>query len=198
MRGRDFGRGGNQPAKDDKHIINEQITAKAVRLIGSDGSQVGIVKTEDAIRRARSEDLDLVLVAADANPPVCKIVDFGKLKYREQKKAAEARKHSAQHEIKELRVRYSTDSHDLETKIRAAKNFIAEGHKVKFQMRFKGREVAYKELGDQTFNEIIQLLAEDAVVEQRTSLMGNSMSMTFTSKNSVIPGKPVAPSRQKS
>ena len=173
--------------EQEKHRINDKITVPEVLVIGADGAQVGVVRTEEARAMADAAGLDLVEVAPNGKPPVCKILDYGKLKYKERKKAAEARKAGASQTIKEIRVRYRIDKHDLETKIKKAKGFLADGDRVKFQMRFRGREVAYKKLGDELFDRIIELLAEDSNLEQRTSLMGNSMAMTLVP----APGKKV-------
>ena len=167
----------------EKHRINEQITAYEVRLIGSEGNQLGVMSTREALRIAEEDGLDLVEVAGGANPPVCRILDYGKLKYKEQKKAAEARKRSSVHSVKELRVRYSTDAHDLDTKVRAAMKFLQAGDRVKFQMRFRGREVVYKELGDQIFKQIAERLSEIAAVEEWTPLLSQKMFITFVPKS---------------
>ncbi len=168
-----------RPETPDKHAINDKITAPKVRVIAVDGGQLGILDTSEAIKLAEEQGVDLVEVAPNSDPPVCRMLDYGKLKYRESKKAAEARKHSASNTIKELRIRYRTDSHDLDTKIRKAKKFLENGDRVKFQMRFRGREVAYRDLGEETFDQLIELLEGFATVEQRTRLVGNSMSITF-------------------
>jgi len=167
----------------DKYVINEQIRAPQVRLIGGDGEQIGIIPTRDAMRLAEEQGLDLVEVSAEANPPVCRLLDFGKLKYKEQKKAADARKKAATHSVKELRVRYNTDKHDLETKIRNAKKFLEDGDKVRFQMRFRGRESVYRELGEQLFRQIAETLSETATVEETTPLLGQRMTMTLGPKS---------------
>ncbi|MCC6220090.1 MAG: translation initiation factor IF-3 [Deltaproteobacteria bacterium] len=167
-----------------KHAINEEIKASEVRLIGVQGEQLGVLRTDAALRMATDAGVDLVEVAPEAKPPVCKLLDYGKLKYREQKKQAEAKKHGASQQIKEIRVRYSTDDHDLETKIRSAKKFIASGDRVKFQMRFRGRERSYRDLGEQTFDKIATLMSDVAAVEQRLPLLGNTMSIIF------VAGKP--------
>lgn len=166
----------------DKYSINEYITATQVRVIGADGAQLGIILTREAVRMAEELGLDLVEVAPEASPPVCRILDYGKLKYREQKKAADARKKAAVHTVKELRVRYNTDKHDLETKVRLAKKFIEEGDKVRFQMRFKGRESVYRDLGESVFKSIGESLAEIAQVEESTPLIGQRMTITFGPK----------------
>jgi len=167
---------------EDKYAINEQITSSQVRVIGADGQQIGVLSLSEAIDKALQEGLDLVEVAPEANPPVCRILDYGKLKYREQKKAAETRKKSSFHTVKELRVRYSTDKHDLETKVRNARRFIQGGDRVRFQMRFRGREVSYKELGENIFKEIASMLEDIAVVEEFSPLIGQRMIMVLATK----------------
>ncbi|MCC6933108.1 MAG: translation initiation factor IF-3 [Deltaproteobacteria bacterium] len=175
------------PVKSSKeqedHVVNEAITAREVRLIDHEGKQVGIIRTIEALRMAEDLGLDLVQVAADAMPPVCRILDYGKLKYREQKKSAEARKKNAAQETKELRVRYNTDSHDLETKIRNARRFLEEGDKVKFQMRFKGREVVYEEIGNGIFDQIAVALEDISNLDERTNLIGSRMFIGFAPKS---------------
>lgn len=182
------------PVKSSKeqedHLVNEAITAREVRLIDHEGKQVGVVRTIEALRLAEDQGLDLVQVAADANPPVCRILDYGKLKYREQKKTAEARKKNAAQETKELRVRYNTDTHDLETKIRNARKFLDDGDKVKFQMRFKGREVIYQELGNTIFDQIAAELDDVASIDERTPLIGSRMLIGFAPKQLGKKSKP--------
>jgi len=165
---------------DEKYSINEQIVAPQVRVIGVNGEQIGIIATREAMRMAEEEGVDLVEVAPEANPPVCRLLDYGKLKYREQKKAADARKRAATHTVKELRIRYNTDKHDLETKIRNARKFLEEGDKVRFQMRFKGRESVYRELGEQVFQQVAELLQDLALIEESTPLLGQRMTMTLS------------------
>ena len=168
---------------DEKHSVNRDITAKEVRVIGADGEQLGILKTQDALKIAEDAELDLVVVAAKSVPPVCRILDYGKLKYKEQKKAAEIRKKSAVQDTKELRIRYNTDDHDLETKIKNAIRFLEEGDKVRFSMRFKGREAMYENLGNEIFEQIIVRLQDLAQVDERTRLIGQKMMLVFAPKS---------------
>lgn len=175
-------RGRKAPAKE-KYSINERISSPQVRLIGAGGEQLGVVDTAEALKQAEDLGLDLVEVAAGASPPVCRILDYGKLKYKEQKKAAEARKKSSTHTVKEIRIRYSTDQHDLETKMRKARDFIEGGDRVRFQMRFRGREVVYRNLGEEIFKKITALLDDIASVEERTPLMGQRMTITFVPRH---------------
>ena len=169
---------------ENKHRINRDITDPEVRVISEKGEQLGVLPTKEALKLAQDAGLDLVEVASGAKPPVCKLIDYGKLKYREQKKAAETRKKTATHTVKELRVRYRTDEHDLETKIRKARQFLESGDRVKFQMRFRGREVVYKDLGHELFDRIAEELNELAIVEERTPLVGNRMHLVFAPKGS--------------
>ena len=182
MRQSDF-RGPPRPNKGDHdHIVNENITAPEVRLIGVDGEQHGVVKTRDALRIAEEAGLDLVEVAPEAKPPVCRLLDYGKLKYKEQKKAAEMRKKSSSHTTKELRLRYNTDKHDLDTKVRNARRFLEEGDRVKFEMRFKGREVVYESLGREIFTQILEKLQDICDIDERTHLMGTKMFLSLAPK----------------
>ena len=182
MRDRNQGEQEVAKKKEEKHSVNEEITARELRLIGANGEQHGVVRREVALRMAEDAGLDLVEVAPDAAPPVCRLLDYGKLRYREQKKAAEARKRSTQHTVKELRVRYNTDRHDMETKVRNARRFIEDGDRVRFQMRFKGREVVYQDLGRAILDQITEQLQDIAVVDESTPLIGTRMILSFAPK----------------
>ena len=173
----------------DKYSINEEITAPQVRVVGVDGAQLGILVTREAIKLAEEAGVDLVEVAPGSSPPVCRMLDYGKLKYREQKKAADARKRAATHTTKELRIRYNTDKHDLDTKVRNARKFLEEGDKVRFQMRFKGRESVYKDLGEQVFKQIAEYLQDIALIEESTPLMGQRMTMTIGPRSGTVAAK---------
>ena len=157
--------------------INDQIRAREVRLIDETGQNVGVVAKFDALSRAESAGLDLVEVSPDADPPVCKILDFGKFKYQEQKKAAEARKNQKIVEIKEIKMRPGIDDHDYDVKMRAIKRFFEEGDKVKITLRFRGREMAHSQLG----MEVLQRVKSDteglAKVESEPRFEGKQMVM---------------------
>lgn len=183
MREKNADKRGNQESKNE-HAINDEIKAREVRLIGEDGEQLGVKSTYEALRLAEEAGVDLVEVAPNAEPPVCRLLDYGKLKYKEQKKAAAARKRSAVQIVKEYRLRYSTDKHDLETKMRQARKSLEEGNKVRFQMRFRGREVVYRDLGDQIFSQVAAMLDDLGVIEERTPLFGNKMLMTMAPRSS--------------
>lgn len=175
------GRGGTRPLPQpqETHRINNRITAREVRLIGANGDQFGIVTISQALQEAERAGLDLVEVAPTAKPPVCRLMDYGKFKYKEQKKEAEARKKRTEHTIKELRIRYRTDTGDLETKLKHAREFLEEGDKVKFSMRFKGREIMYVDLGAEKINQIIERLSDIATVDERSPVQGRQLFITF-------------------
>jgi len=163
----------------ESHRINDRISAREVRLIGEKGEQLGVLSIRDALAAAEAAGIDLVEVAPDANPPVCKLLDFGKLKYKEQKKEAEARKKRAENTVKELRIRYRTGVGDLETKLKHAREFLLEGDKVKFSMRFRGREEMYVGLGNEKFDQIIERLADIASVDERSPLAGKQIYLVL-------------------
>ena len=157
--------------------INDAIRAREVRLIDETGQNVGVVGKADALARAEQAGLDLVEVSPDAEPPVCKILDFGKYKYQEQKKAAEARKHQKIVEIKEIKMRPAIDDHDYDVKMRSIKRFFEEGDKVKITCRFRGREMAHQELGAQLLARIRDDVTSFAKVEQDAKFEGRQMVM---------------------
>ena len=159
--------------------INEAIRAREVRLIDENGENAGVVSRVDALDRAAAAGLDLVEVSPDAQPPVCKILDYGKFKYQEQKKAAEARKNQKVVEIKEIKMRPSIDDHDYDVKIRSIKRFFEEGDKVKVTLRFRGREMAHQELGYQLLQRVKAELQELSKVEAEPRLEGRQMVMVL-------------------
>lgn len=159
--------------------INEAIRAREVRLIDENGQNLGVVSRFDALERATAAGLDLVEVSPDANPPVCKILDYGKFKYQEQKKAAEARKHQKTVEVKEIKMRPSIDDHDYDVKMRSIKRFFDEGDKVKITLRFRGREMAHQEIGYDLLQRVKADLGELAKVEAEPRLEGRQMVMVL-------------------
>jgi translation initiation factor IF-3 len=159
--------------------VNKQISALQVRLIDADGENVGVVLVEDALERALDVGLDLVEISPNADPPVCKITDSGKLKYESQKKKAEARKKQKTIDIKEIKMRPNIDQHDYDTKMRSIHRFIAEGDKVKVTLRFRGREMAHQELGMNVLNRVRDDLEETAKVEQFPKMEGRQMIMVM-------------------
>jgi len=162
--------------------INDAIRAREVRLIDETGQNVGVVSKFDALARAEEAGLDLVEVSPDAEPPVCKILDFGKYKYQEQKKAAEARKHQKIVEIKEIKMRPGIDDHDYDVKMRAIKRFFEEGDKVKVTLRFRGREMAHQQLGMAVLVRVKTDVEPIAKVESEPRFEGRQMVMVLAPK----------------
>ncbi len=162
--------------------INEAIRAKEVRLIGPDGTNHGVVPTREALRIAREADLDLVEVAPNANPPVCRVLDYGKFLYERTKKEREARKAQKQIEVKEIRLRPKTTEHHRSFKVRDARRWLEKGMKVKVRIRFRGREITYPEIALEDLKEIAEELADVAVVEQAPKLDGRTMLMVLAPK----------------
>lgn len=148
--------------------MNEQIRISPVRLIDDEGEQVGIVALDEARERAEAKGLDLVEVAADARPPVVKLMDWGKHRYEEQKKAREARKNQTHQEIKEVQLRPRTDDHDFEVKLKRARRFLEEGNMVRIVLRYRGRELRRPEVGLATLDRMIEATEDVARVEHRT------------------------------
>ncbi|MCY3828013.1 MAG: translation initiation factor IF-3 [Rhodospirillaceae bacterium] len=159
--------------------INDMIRVPEVRLIDEQGTQVGIVPTEDARLRASDAGLDLVEVSPNAEPPVCKIIDYGKLKYEKQKKKNEARKKQKTIDVKEIKMRPNIDTHDYDVKMRAINKFLDEGDKVKVTLRFRGRELAHQELGLKLLEKVRDALEEQAKVEQFPKLEGRQITMVM-------------------
>ena len=158
---------------------DERIRAREVRLIGPDGSQVGIRSTADALTLARELDLDLVEVAAQANPPVCRIMDYGKFKYEEAQKAKESRKKTSHVTVKEVKFRPKIGKGDFDTKVRHMHDFLADGHKVKVTLQFRGREMAHPELGSRILDAVLEQLGELRKVETQARLEGRNMTMVL-------------------
>lgn len=156
---------------------NADIEAPEVRLIDEEGGQVGVVSIEDAIARAESAGLDLVEVAPNVAPPVCKILDLGKFKYEAQKKKSEARKKQKTIDVKEIKFRPNIEQHDYDVKMRAMKRFLDEGDKVKVTLRFRGREMVHQHLGMKVLERVRDEMDEEAKVEQMPQLEGRQMTM---------------------
>ncbi len=155
------------------------ITVSKVLVIGADGEKLGVVDTDSALAMAEEEGLDLVEVSPNVSPPVCKILDYGKLKYQEQKKASEARKRQKTVDVKEIKMRPNIDKHDYDVKMRSVTKFIGEGDKVKVTMRFRGREMAHQELGMQVLTRVREEVDEIAKVEASPKLEGRQMMMVL-------------------
>ena len=176
---RPVSRGAAPPQKEEGYRINHRIDAREVRLIAEDGANVGVVPTRQALMMAEEANLDLVEISPDAKPPVCKILDYGKFKFQEQKKAAEARKKQKVIEIKEIKMRPMIDDHDYDVKMRAIRRFFEEGDKVKITLRFRGREMAHQELGQQLLDRVKKDTAETAKVESEPSFEGRQIVMVL-------------------
>jgi len=156
---------------------NEQITASEVRVISSTGKQLGVISIREALNAAEDEGFDLVEVSPAANPPVCKIIDYGKLKYREQKSKKEAKKKQKTIEVKEIKMRPGIDTHDYNVKVKALSKFISGGNKVKVSMRFRGREMEHQNLGFDLLKKLIEEVIEYAKVEVPPKSEGKQIMM---------------------
>lgn len=168
--------------KEQRVQINEEIRDPQIRVIGSDGSQLGIMSSRDAFNMAIDSNLDLVKIAPGAQPPVCRIMDYGKYRYEQQKREKEARKNQHVVEIKEIRLGLNTDVHDFDTKVNHAKKFLSEGNRVKVSIRFRGREMAHPEHGRIMMEKFAEVLSELAGVDKPPKMEGRSMQMFLTTK----------------
>ena len=165
------------PTRDTGPRVNDRIRAPEIRLIGADGENVGVVTPARALAMAEEAGLDLVEISPNAAPPVCKIMDLGKFKYEQQKREAEARKKQKIIEIKEIKFRPGTDTHDYDVKMRSVLKFLEEGDKVKVTLRFRGREMAHQDLGMDLLNRVAGDVAETGKVESMPKLEGRQMVM---------------------
>ena len=163
-------------------MINGQIRDKEVRVIAENGDQLGVMPVKEAMKLAQEAELDLVKIAPKAQPPVCKIIDYGKYRYELARKEKEAKKKQKTVEVKEVRISPNIDTNDLNTKVNNAKKFIAKGNKVKVTLRFRGREMARMQQSKHILDDFAEMLAEVAVVEKPAKLEGRSMSMVLTEK----------------
>lgn len=168
-----------QPAQKQGPTSNEDIREPEVQLIGAEGEHLGVTSTEEALNMAASAGLDLVLISPNAKPPVAKILDLGKLKYEQQKKANAARKKQKVVEVKEVKMRPNIDTHDYEVKMRAVKRFFEEGDKVKVTLRFRGREMAHQELGMELLKRVKEDVNDISKVEAEPKLEGRQMMMVL-------------------
>lgn len=163
-------------------MINEQIRDKEVRVVGEDGEQLGVMSARDAMKLAEEAELDLVKIAPKAQPPVCKIIDYGKYRYELARKEKEAKKKQKTVELKEVRLSPNIDTNDLNTKINNAKKFISKGNKVKVTLRFRGREMAHVQQSRHILDDFAETLADIASIEKPAKMEGRSMSMVLTEK----------------
>ncbi|NSW86317.1 MAG: translation initiation factor IF-3 [Syntrophobacteraceae bacterium] len=162
----------------DKQVnVNERIRSSEVRVIGQDGQQLGVLSLKKALELAAQEELDLVEVAPNADPPVCKIMDYGKFKYQQSKRTQEAKKKQTVIQVKEVKIRPKTDEHDLQVKIRHVRRFLAQKDKAKVTILFRGREIAYTDQGTKVLERVKEELQDEAVVEQPPKMEGRNMVM---------------------
>ncbi len=162
--------------------INEQIRVPEVRLIGADGQQVGVMPTKEALAQATEAHLDLVEVAPQASPPVCRIMDYGKFKYQQSKKQQEARRKATTIQVKEIKVRPKIEEHDMGFKLKNTRRFLSDGDKVKISVIFRGREIAHTDRGFRILAQMAEALADVGNVEQNPKLEGRNLSMIVSPK----------------
>lgn len=170
-----------------EHKINEQIRVRQVRLIDDEGGQVGIVDTREALGMAREKNLDLVMVGATAVPPVCKLMDYGRFRYETQQNEKENRKRARAQELKAIKFRVKIDDNDFKTKTNHVRRFLAEGHKVKVTIMFRGRERTHPELGERILHRVAEVLSDVGAPESAPNMMGMDMNMIMVPK--VVPKK---------
>ena len=161
-------------------LINEQIDAKEIRVIGADGEQLGIMSTEQALRMAYNDGLDLVMMTGTSNPPVCKIMNFGKFRFEREKREKEAKKKQQTVELKEIQLSCRIEAHDFETKLKHAHKFLSGGNKVRVVLRFKGREMAHQDLGVEIMEKFRVACEELGTVDKKPVLDGRIMSMVIS------------------
>ena len=172
----------NRPNKFDKTNVNNNIRAKEVRVIGPEGNQIGIIPTYKALATAADYGLDLVEISPNADPPVCKIMDYGRYKYEQTKKQQEAKKKQSTFQVKEIKIRPKTGEHDLNIKIGHIKKFIGKKDKVKVTVMFRGREIALAEFGRELLEKIVEETEDIAIVEQYPKFEGRTMMMILSPK----------------
>jgi len=172
----------DQAARSREPRVNHRIRVPEVRLVGVEGDQLGIVAIEDAMRMAAELAVDLVEVAATARPPVCRLMDYGKFKYLQKKRTADAKRTSTHVEVKEVKIRPKTDQHDFDTKVAQARRFLAEGNRVKMTVMFRGREIAYAKTQGERLMEIAGMLADCSQIDVPPKVEGRNMSMMLNPK----------------
>jgi translation initiation factor IF-3 len=162
--------------------VNEKIFAKTMRLIGPEGEQLGIFPKDLALKKADELNLDLVEIAPQANPPVCRIMDFSKYRYEQEKREREAKKHQKQAQLKEVRINPRIDAHDYEVKLKHIKEFLEKGHKVRIRMLFRGRELAHKDIGNRVIEKLIQDIDTTGKVEREPHMLDKLLILTLGPK----------------
>ena len=185
------------PIANAVHQINEEILDKEVRLIGDQGEQLGIMSIDEAMRIATEREMDLVKIAPGSNPPVCKIMDYGKYRFEQAKKEKEAKKNQRVIEIKEIRMSPGIDTNDFNTKLKNALKFLGDGDRVKVSVRFRGREMAHTEIGALLLKDFAAQCAEIANMDKAPKLEGRNMSMFLSPKPQAPAKKPAKPKQPK-
>ncbi|MDY4182847.1 MAG: translation initiation factor IF-3 [Candidatus Onthovivens sp.] len=173
----------NRNDKNSGDLVNEKIRFNEVLLIGPNGEQFGKVSRFQALKKAEELDLDLLCVAPNANPPVCKLLNYGKYRFEAKKRAKEAKKNQKIIEIKEIQLTPQIGEHDIQTKVTAAIKFLADGNKVKVGVRFKGRQLAHPEVGEETLNKFINYVQDEAIIEKQPVLDGKWLTCVLAKKN---------------
>ncbi len=166
-----------------EHQINEQIRDRSVRVVGDDGQQLGLMSAREAMEIAEQKGLDLVKISPNANPPVCKIMDYGKFRFEQSKRQKEAKKNQKIIELKEMRLSATIDKHDLEVKAKNVSKFLKSGDKVKVSIRFRGRQMAHTENGMQVMKEFFAMVEENGTIEKQAKIEGRNMFMILAPKN---------------
>jgi translation initiation factor IF-3 len=191
------GPGSGASSAADTTRINRKIRAREVRVIGSNGDQLGIMPVEEAVRLAEEEALDLVEVAPNSRPPVCRIMDYGKFKYQQKKRQQEAKKNQTQIVIKEVKFRPKTEEHDYQFKLAHIRRFLEEGNRAKITMRFRGREIAHAQLAMKSLVRLAEDVKEVGVVESAAKLEGRNMIMVLAPRKDVKVAAKEPPARRK-
>lgn len=168
--------------KEPNDIVNEAVRFPQVLVIGPEGEQLGVLNTKEALNMAYEQELDLLCVAPNADPPVCKIIDYGRYRFEEQKKARDAKKNQQTSEVKALRVSPVIDQHDFETKLNRAREWIENNQKVRIDMRFRGRMITRQEVGKEVINKFTEQISDIADVNKEPQMEGNTMSVVYSPK----------------
>ena len=179
------------------HQINEEITDKEIRLIGNEGEQLGIMSADEALRIAAERELDLVKIAPGSNPPVCKIMDYGKYRFEQAKKEKDAKKNQRVIEIKEIRMSPGIGDNDFNTKLKNGQKYLNDGNRVKVSVRFRGREMAHTDIGEVLLRNFAEKCADIANLDKAPKLEGRNMSMFLSPKPQTPPKKPAKPKTPK-
>ncbi|MFV0387218.1 MAG: translation initiation factor IF-3 [Pyrinomonadaceae bacterium] len=195
--GRRFNRNRGKRFRGPQHRTNERIRVPSVRVVGEDGEQIGVMDTRDAVQKARDVGLDLVEIAPNAKPPVCKIIDYGKFLYEEKKKKAEAKKKQATVTVKEIKFRPATDDHDYQYRMERARGWIEDGDKVRATISFRGREMSHRDLGAKILARLRDDLQDIAEVEVYPKMEGYQMFIILVPSKSLKPAASKKPKPQK-